>query len=254
MHPWRDRAQLVDVVRESAISDFRMKYNDSVLGYLWGLLSPIVMLIIYVMVFRHIMGVRGRDYETYVLVGVVFWTFFQDCSFAGLSALTRRTSVLRAVPLPPVVVVVSAMASTLITLAINTVLLAIVLWFRGALSGLAPLAVLPITCLALLAAGTGFFVALAYVHFRDAGLMWHTALQALFWMTPIVYPVESESLAQILYLNPIARCLYLIRWFMTAHYLPAARFIVLTVLFCVGVFALGLWLFVRRQRMIPEAL
>ena len=254
MNVWRDRAQLLDVVRESAISDFRMKYNDSVLGYVWGLLSPIVMLVIYVTVFRHIVGVRGRDYETYVLVGVVFWTFFQDCTFSGLTALTRKSSVLRAVPLPPVVVVGSGMISTLITLGINTLLLTLVLSIRGALSPLAPLALLPIACLALLAAGTGFFVALAYVSFRDAGLMWHTALQALFWMTPIVYPVESESLAQVLYLNPIARCVYLIRWFMTADYLPATRFIVLTVLFCCGVFALGLWSFVRRQSTIPESL
>jgi ABC-type polysaccharide/polyol phosphate export permease len=254
MHPWRDRAQLVDVVREVAISDFRLKYNDSVLGYFWGLLSPVLMLLVYVMVFRHIIGVRGRSYETYVLIGVVFWTFFQDCTFSGLNALTRKAGVMRSVPLPVIVVVASGMVSTLLTLAINTVLLCLVLAFLGALSPLAPFAVLPIACLALLAAGTGFFVALAYVHFRDTGLIWHTALQALFWMTPIVYPVESQSLAGILYLNPIARCLYLIRWFLTSRYFPATRFIVLTVLFCVGVFALGLFMFVRRQREIPEAL
>jgi ABC-2 type transport system permease protein len=254
MHPWRDRAQLFDVVREVAISDFRLKYNDSVLGYVWGLLSPIVMLVIYVMVFRHIIGVRGRGYEVYVLVGVVFWAFFQDCTFSGVNALTRKAGVLRAVPIPVVVVVASGMISTLITLAINSVLLTLVLAYLGALSPLAPFAILPIFCLALLASGTGFFVALAYVHFRDMGLMWHTALQALFWMTPIVYPVQSESLAELLYLNPIARCLYLIRWFLTSRFFPATRFIVLTVLFCVGVFCLGLFMFVRRQKQIPESL
>lgn len=254
MHPWRDRAQLFDIVREVAISDFRLKYNDSILGYAWGLLSPIVMLVIYVMVFRHIIGVRGRGYETYVLVGVVFWAFFQDCTFSGLNALTRKAGVLRAVPLPAVVVVASGMISTLITLAINTLLLVIVLALRGSLSHLSPLAIVPIVCLALLASGIGFFVALFYVHFRDMGLMWHTALQALFWMTPIVYPVESEALAEVLYLNPIARCLYLIRWFLTSQYFPATRFMALTVLFCVGVFGLGLYMFVRRQPNIPESL
>ena len=254
MHLWRDRAALLDIVREVAVSDFRLKYNDSVLGYAWGLLSPLVMLVIYLTVFRTILGIGGRGFETYVLVGVVFWTFFQDCSFSGLSALTRKAGLLRAVPLPVAVVVASGMVSTFITLAINTVLLVVVLGVRGALSPLAPFALLPIACLALLAAGIGFLVALAYVHFRDTGLMWHTALQALFWLTPVVYPVQSDALAEVLYLNPIARCLYLIRWFLTSRFFPATRFIVLTVMFCVGVFALGLFTFLRRQRTIPEAL
>ncbi len=254
MHLWRDRARLLDIVREVAVSDFRLKYNDSVLGYAWGLLSPLVMLGIYLAVFRKILGIGGRGFEIYVLVGVVFWTFFQDCTFSGLDALTRKMGILRAVPLPVVVVVASGMLSTFITLAINSVLLVFVLAVRGVLSPLAPFAILPIVCLGLLAAGIGFFVALAYVDFRDTGLLWHTALQALFWLTPVVYPVQSEALAEVLYLNPIARCLYLIRWFLTSSFFPATRFIVLTAAFCVAVFALGLYAFVRRQRMIPESL
>jgi ABC-2 type transport system permease protein len=254
MHLWRDRALLFDIVREVAVSDFRLKYNDSVLGYAWGLLSPLVMLAIYLGVFRKILGIGGRGFEVYVLVGVVFWTFFQDCTFSGLNALTRKADLLRAVPLPVAVVVASGMVSTFITLAINALLLVVVLAARGVLSPLAPFAMLPIACLAMLAAGIGFFVALAYVHFRDTGLVWHTALQALFWLTPVVYPVQSDALAEVLYLNPVARCLYLIRWFLTSSFFPATRFIVLTVACCVGVFALGLFAFLRRQRTIPEAL
>src|SRR5262245_44403809 len=73
----------LEVVRELAVTDFRLKYNDSALGYAWSMLSPLAMLAIYYFVFRHILGERSPGYAIYLLVGVVYWTFVQDCTFSG---------------------------------------------------------------------------------------------------------------------------------------------------------------------------
>ncbi len=243
-----------ELVRELAWSDFRLKYYDSVLGYAWSMLSPLLMLAIYYFVFRYALGVTTPGYLVYVMVGVVYWTFFQDCTFSGLTSLAGKAAVMRAVRVSPTVVVAAGALSTVLTLAINSVVLVMALALSGKLSRLAPLVLLPLACLVLLAGGVSFVVGLASVHFRDAGLVWSVLLQACFWLTPVVYVVGSGPLADVLYLNPLARCLYLIRWFLVYDYMPSTRFVLVTVAACAAAFAGGLGLFVRRAAAIPELL
>jgi ABC-type polysaccharide/polyol phosphate export permease len=244
--------QRVAILRELAVSDFRLKYHDSVVGYLWSMLSPILMLGVYYVVFRFLIVIPTAGYLVYLSVGLVYWTFFQDCTFSGLSALVGKASLLRAVAVPPAMIVAAAALSTVITLLINSAILALALGISGHLSRLAPLALLPLVCLVLLGAGISCFVALAHAHFRDAALIWTVLLQAGFWLTPVVYHVHSPAIAEILYLNPLARCLYLLRWFLVYDYLPAGRFVFFTVLCCLLVFVGGFSILVRHQARIPE--
>jgi len=243
-----------EVMRELALSDFRLKYYDSVLGYAWSMLSPLLMLAVFYFVFRFVLGVTTPGYLVYLLVGLVCWSFFQDCSYSGLTALAGKAGVLKAVRVPAGLVVAAGVLSTMITLAINTTVLVLALGLAGRLSPLAPLALLPLVCLALFAAGTSFLVALAGVQFRDASLIWSVLLQACFWLTPVVYVANAGPVAELLYLNPLARCLYLIRWFLLYDYFPALRFVVVTVAACAGTFVLGVGVFLRRQAAIPETL
>ena len=243
-----------EVLRELAVSDFRLKYYDSVLGYAWSMLSPLLMLAVFYFVFRFVLGVTTPGYLVYLLVGLVCWTFFQDCSYSGLTALGGKAGVLKAIHLPAGLVVAAGVLSTLITLAINVSVLMLALGLGGRLSPLAPLALLPLLCLALFAAGVSFLVALAGVRFHDTSLIWSVLLQACFWLTPVVYVANTGPIAELLYLNPLARCLYLIRWFLLYDYLPTLRFVVLTVLACGATFVAGVGLFLRRQSGIPEAL
>jgi len=243
-----------EVMRELAVCDFRLKYYDSTLGYLWSMLSPLLMIAIYYFVFTFIVGVKTPGYLVYLLVGIVYWMFFQDCTFSGLTALSDKAGVLRSIHVPGIVVVMGGALSTVITLLINTTALVLVLALIGRLSPLAPLTLIPLLCLVLLAAGVAFLVALVHVRFRDAGLVWGVLLQAFFWLTPVVYTVSSARVAEVVYLNPLARCLYLIRWFLVYDYLPPVRFVLFTVVLCVAVFVSSVVLFCRRQDLIPESL
>lgn len=244
----------LELVRELAVTDFRLKYNDSALGYAWSMLSPLAMLGIYYLVFRYILGERSPGYAIYLLVGVVYWAFVQDCTFSGLTSLMARAHVLRAVQVPVILVVAAGGLSTVITVAINTATLVLALFLMGRLSPLFPLALLPLLCLVLFALGVSLLVALAWVRFRDASLLWSVALQAWFWLTPVVYTVRDPAFEEILYLNPVARCLYLIRWFLVYDYLPSARFVLITVACCILFFLFALRVFRSREKGIPEDL
>jgi ABC-2 type transport system permease protein len=216
------------------------------------MLSPLLMLGVFYFVFRFVVGVSTPGYLVYLLVGLVCWTFFQDCSYSGLTSLASKAGVMKSVHVPPGLVVAAGVLSTLITLAINSTVLLLVP-DRPALAPGAP-ALLPLLCLALFAAGTSFLVALAGVQFRDVSLIWSVILQAGFWLTPVVYVANTGPVAELLYLNPLARCLHLVRWFLLYDYLPTLRFVVVTVAVCAGTFVLGVTLFLRRQSSIPESL
>ncbi len=244
----------LEVLRALAVSDFRLKYYDSLGGYAWSMLSPLLMLATYYFVFRYVIGIDTTGYLPYLLVGIVYWTFFQDCSFSGLVALSGKAGVLKSIRVSPLMVVIAGSGSTVITLVINSVVLLIVLLASGRLSPLAPLAVVPLLALVLLATGVSLLIAVASVSFRDTGLIWGVAIQALFWLTPVAYIVRPGLLAEVLYLNPLARCLFLIRWFLLYDYWPSTRFLAFTVLACVAVFAFGLAAFRGRAAGIPERL
>ena len=67
-----------------------MKYHDSALGYLWSMLSPLLMFAVFYLVFHHVLGVRVPDYMPYLAVGLVYWTFFQDCTSSGITSLAGK--------------------------------------------------------------------------------------------------------------------------------------------------------------------
>ena len=99
----------------------------------------------------------------------------------------------------------------------------------------------------MLAAGVSLLVAVAYVHFRDVPIIWSVLLQALFWLSPVVYHVGSQPLWELIHLNPLARCLTLLRFYLVYGFAPPLRFVALTLLACACVLGLGLVLFLREQ-------
>ena len=248
------RRQQLDILRELAWSDFRLKYHDSVLGYLWSMLSPLLMFAVFYVVFRRVLGVMVPGYMPYLAVGLVYWTFFQDCTCSGITSLTGKAGLLKAVRVSPLMVLTAAALSTVITLLVNTTLLVLGLGLAGRLSWRSPLALVPLLGLVLLATGVSFLLALAYSRFRDVAVVWPVLLQALFWLTPVTYPVTRQSLWEILHLSPLARCLSLLRFFLVYDYLPPWRFVILSVGACALVFAAGLLLLRKLQPLIPENL
>jgi ABC-type polysaccharide/polyol phosphate export permease len=252
-----DRRRLVRYARiagELALSDFRLKYYDSALGYAWSMLSPLLMLAVFYAVFRFVLGVTRDDYALYLLAGIVCWSFFQDCTFSGLSALNGKAGILKAIHVPPALVVGAAALSTTITLAINAAILVGVFAGLGRIGPRAALLPLPLACLALLGAGTSFLVALAFVRYRDMGVVWHVLLSAWFWLTPVVYAVPAGPVGELFAWNPAARCLELVRACLLAEPAPGAASIAATVGFCAAVFLAGAGTFLARQALVPEKL
>lgn len=218
----RHHGYAVRLIRELVITDFKVKYQSSILGYLWSLLRPLFLFSILYVFFGTFVGAGGDvpHYASYLLLGIVLWNFFGEVTMQGVSAVVGQSSMLRKLQFPKYVIVLAVAVSATINLLINLVIVGIFMLVGGAEVRLESLLVIPLIAeLGLLAIGLAFFLSALYVKFHDTSYIWEIILQAGFYVTPIIYPLtfvtkKSPLVAQILISNPIAQviqdCRYLL--------------------------------------------
>src|ERR1700733_10185817 len=101
------------LLKQLVKTDFKLRYQGSVLGYLWTLLRPLLLFGVLYLVFTHVIraGDKVPHYPSYLLLGLVLWTFFVEATVAGLNAITGRSDLVRKVSIPKYTLVISATAS-----------------------------------------------------------------------------------------------------------------------------------------------
>jgi ABC-2 type transport system permease protein len=217
----QNRVLLAELVR----TEFKLRYQDSVLGFFWSLLKPLLMFAILYFVFGHLLKIGSsiEHYAVYLLLGIVLWNFFAEATSQGLSAIVARGDLIRKVNFPKYIVVISGTISALINLSINLVVIAVFMIFNGVdLLPTAPLFILPIISLYILSLAIAFFLAAANVKYRDIGHIWDILIQAAFYATPVLYPIslvlaQSNYIGSLLMLSPVAQAIQDARYFLITH-------------------------------------
>ena len=121
------------LLKELTKTDFKLRYQGSVLGYLWALLRPLMMFAILYIVFSKLLRI-GSDiphYPVYLLCGTTLWSFFTECTTQGIQAIIARSELLRKISFPKYVVVVSSQLTALINLGINLIVVIIFAMING---------------------------------------------------------------------------------------------------------------------------
>jgi ABC-2 type transport system permease protein len=199
-----------NLIREMVVSDFKLRYQGSTLGYLWSLLRPLLMFGVLYVVFTHVirLGTSVPHYPAYLLLGLVLWQFFTESTVAGMNAITGRGDLVRKVSIPKYTIVLGTTVSAFVTFCLNLIVV-IVFMFLGhvAIHPSILLAIPLIIELIIFCLGISFLLATLFVKFRDFSHIWDVALQVLFYTTPIIYAynIVPHRLAQILGLNPLAQ-------------------------------------------------
>jgi ABC-2 type transport system permease protein len=205
----KNRVLLSEMVR----TDFKLRYQNSVLGYLWSLLKPLFLFVIMYVVFTQFLKIgRGvPNYPISLLLGIVLWNFFAESTTSALKSIVGRGSLIRKINIPRYLIPISVVASAMINLALNLIVVFVfVLLADNTPLSLKTIVIFPILLVELLAVSlaTGFFLAAFYVKFRDIEHVWDVAKQALFYTIPIVYPltmISSVQIQKVLILNPLAQ-------------------------------------------------
>lgn len=208
------------LLRQMVLTDFKIRYQGSALGYVWSLLRPLFLFVIMYAVFVKFLRI-GADvphYPVYLLIGIVLWNFFAEIASNSISAIVAQRDLIRKLNFPKYVIILSVAVSALINLGLNLVVIGFFMRLNHVSVGWnlawAPLYILEIFVLAL---SVGFILSAVYVRLRDINYIWEVVAQALFYATPIIYPVSVvfdkwPVVAKVLLLNPIAQAIQDIRY------------------------------------------
>ena len=200
------------LLRELVITDFKLRYQGSFLGYVWSLLKPMMLFAIMYVVFVHFLrfGQGIEHFAVSLLLGIVMWTFFSEATNQGMHSLIQRGDLLRKINFPKYILVISGTISALINFVLNLIVVFIFMLLDGVHFGWSAL-LFPFTMLLLyiFSLALAFFLAAVNVKFRDIGHIWEILMQALFYATPIIYPLQmvityNATAAHFLMLSPIA--------------------------------------------------
>jgi ABC-2 type transport system permease protein len=199
-----------NLVRELAITDFKLKYQGLALGYLWSLAKPLMLFAVLYFVFTRLirLGDAIPHYAVYLLLGVVLWSYFLESTQVAMVSVVDRRELIRKVYFPRIVIPIATSISSLITLGLNLLVIFVFIASTGiGFSITLPLFFLLIIELYVLSLGFSLLLAALYVKFRDLRPIWEVGLQLLFYASPIIYPltIVPRKFAALMSLNPIAQ-------------------------------------------------
>jgi ABC-2 type transport system permease protein len=201
------------LLRELVITEFKLRYQGSVLGYLWSLLKPLFTFIILYFVFVYFLRI-GSDiphWPVALLLGIVLWNFFAEITNNGLGAIVGRGDVIRKINFPKYVIVLASSASAFINLLLNLIVISVFMAISGVQIGwsalLAPLFILEIFALGV---GIALILSAIYVKIRDLNYIWEIFMQALFYASAVIYPIslileKSTEIGKLVLLSPITQ-------------------------------------------------
>lgn len=212
------------LLKELTKTDFKLRYQGSVLGYLWALLRPLLMFAILYIVFAVLMNFNAEipHYPVYLLTGTVLWSFFTECTSQGIQAIVVRGDLIRKISFPKYIVVVSATFTALINLGINLCVVVLFALLNGVTPSwswlLVPISIVEIYAFSL---GIAFLLGAINVKYRDVTSIWDVLIQALFYAVPIIYPLSMVVgaggaarmlAAKIILAGPIAQAIQDVRY------------------------------------------
>lgn len=248
-----------------AVTDWKLRFFGSVLGYLWSLIRPLLLFGIVYLVFAEILHIGVvRFYPAYLLTAIVLWSYFAESVTAGVTSLVNRENLLRKMRFPRLVIPLSAAFTALLNLAGNFVAVLVFVLATGVRPRWSWLE-LPVllALLAVLAVGAGMLLSALYVRFRDVQPIWEVVQQGLFYGTPILYVASQVpgTIRQVALCNPVAAILTQMRHAFIDPAAPSAAaaigdgaLLLVPLAIVVGVFALGLAVFNRETPRIAEHL
>jgi len=236
-------------------SEFRLRYQGSILGYFWTLIKPLLLFGVIYIVFSVFLASTINNYAVYLLLGIIFWNFFSEATSTGLQVLLNNRELISKLNFPRENLVFATNISAFITLLLNLIVFAI-FYFA---SGFHPnfdqfLFFFYLILFAVFTCGISLVLSILFIRFHDLKHIWEVVLQVLFWLTPIIYDplIVPQSYRSFLSLNPIAKVLSYSRNLLFINQLPNPIKLSLFTLACLAIFAIGYYIFKKYSNQIAE--
>ena len=126
------RKNTIFLLTQLALTDFKLRYNNSVLGYLWSLLNPLLIFSVYYLVFSVFMRFEGvSHYQLYLLLGILLWNYFAESTLNGMASIQYKSSLISKINFPKWIIVVASNLTSVLTLVINILIFSVFFILSG---------------------------------------------------------------------------------------------------------------------------
>jgi lipopolysaccharide transport system permease protein len=244
------------LLRLLAVRDIKIRYSQTLLGVFWSVLQPMVAVVIYTVFFYHVLGVSTGDtpYPVFVLPGIIVWFQFTNIIGTAGTSLMSSPDLIRKVEFPKLVLPLSKVLAGLLEVGITVALMFVIMMYYGVDFSLR-IILLPLFMLmnALSGLSIAIWLAALTIRYRDLHHIIPYLISFGIWITPVFYPttILPPSIEDMMYFNPVAMTIALMRWCVFGLPLPSwylfVGFVPLIFLLATG------WLyFVRVERTIVD--
>jgi len=253
---WRKWVQLCDLLYELVLRDLKLRYKRSVLGIAWSLLVPLAQLAVLYVVFHRLLPLNIPSYPTFLLTGILPWTWFQSSLLSASGAIVDNRDLVRQAGFPVVVLPSISVITQLIHFLLALPILAVFLLLDGYRMNIAILALPAIIVIQFaLTLSLAYVTATFQVTFRDTQYLLGIVLFLLFYLTPVFYDAaQLPARYQPIYrLNPIVHILGAYRSILITGRLPAGQSMLLLCALSVAILTVGYSVFLKaRDRFVEE--
>lgn len=252
-----------DLVFSLVVKEFKVKYRNSVLGFLWTILYPLMVTLVFLLVFTKLFRYDLPYYPSYLLIGFIVWNYFSEISTKNVPLFIEQANVYTKTSVNKIIFIFSSVLFGTIDFLLKfLVLLSILLILRFHLNWPSLLTInwtfifiIPAIFIEfLLITGVSFILSIAYIYLRDLIHIWGVTMQLGFFLTPIFYPASLIPYKTILTLNPLYHIIEIFRSIMIHGEIPPLYHFLLACLFSFSILIIGLYIFNKTKDKIIDKL
>ncbi len=213
-----------DLIKNLIISDLKLRYKNTIIGFLWSLLYPLIMMLVLYVVFSRTMEKEIANYILYLLLGIILWNFFSTGTLRSLRSIVSNMEIIKKIYFPRIFFVISAVISSFISCIFELVVFFIFYIFIFKYLPFHVLWIIPLIFLEfILILSIGLLLSSLYCFCRDLLPIWQIILKIGFFITPIFYSADRipEKFLNLYLINPVTRLLILSRKSLLLHINPS---------------------------------
>ena len=202
------KRRFLDLLWLNSVTEFKLGYHGTVLGFLWSFARPLMLFAILLLVFTQVfrLGSEVENYAPMLLLNILLFQFFSQATEQACTSVVRSESVVRKMQFPRLVIPLSVVTTNLLQLAFSMVVVFVFIVLYGVdpqwTWALFPLA---LGALILLTTAVSMLLSVLFVRVRDIVIIWAVLSTALFYAAPILYPIDAapKGFGDFIMLNPL---------------------------------------------------
>lgn len=239
------------VLRELVSKDFKLKYRRSVLGVIWSVLNPLLMMIVLTAVFSYMFRFSIENYPLYLIIGNTLFSLMSNSTNGAMRSIMDSAPLIKKVKINKIVFPLEKVIFELVNFLLSLIAVALVmLFFRIAPTINLIFLPLLLVYMVLFCSGLGMLLASLVVFFRDVEYLWGVVITAWTYLTPLFYPADlwPEWLAAIEQFNPMYHYVTYFRDILLWNITPSLALNAACAAFAVITFAVGYLVFSKTER------